>query len=93
MKVVLNYCHTVLTLGHEINLPSNLQCPANNEAEKDSDLSDNFCTMLFNDETHTYDQVLTRRRVSYSVGVFVLSCILQLFMLSLVAVFLIRQKC
>lgn len=46
----------MLTLGHEINLPPDLQFPSE-DAEK-NELSDTYCTMLYNDETHTYDQVL-----------------------------------
>ena len=65
MNIVLNYCHLMLTLGHEINLPPDLQFPTD-DPEK-NELSDTYCTMLFNDETHTYDQVSYFVNFLYSV--------------------------
>ncbi|XP_015925189.1 E3 ubiquitin-protein ligase UBR2 [Parasteatoda tepidariorum] len=56
LSVVLNYCHTMLTWEHAINLPVDLQDPSHQA--QDSEVPDTYCTVLFNDETHTYEQVI-----------------------------------
>lgn len=56
MRVVLQYCHQMLTWEHALNLPNDLQFQ-----DKDMDknqLPDTYACVLFNDETHTYEQVI-----------------------------------
>ncbi|XP_035225375.1 E3 ubiquitin-protein ligase UBR2-like [Stegodyphus dumicola] len=56
MGIVLDYCHTMLTYEQGLSLPADLLY-ANKSIGK-HDLPDNFCTVLFNDEIHTYEQVI-----------------------------------
>lgn len=60
-QYVLRYARALLTLEHVPMLPSELDSD-----ETDDDLyslyrnqEDSFCTVLYNDETHTFDQVIT----------------------------------
>ncbi|XP_017891387.1 E3 ubiquitin-protein ligase UBR2 [Ceratina calcarata] len=60
-ETVLRYCHTMLSLEHTLGLPPDL---CFNNTEDDDSLSsllpsDDYCTVLFNDETHTFDQVIS----------------------------------
>lgn len=60
-EAVLRYCHTMLSLEHTLGLPPDL---CFNNKEDDDPLSlllttDDYCTVLFNDETHTFDQVIS----------------------------------
>uniref|UniRef100_A0A1W7R9B1 E3 ubiquitin-protein ligase n=1 Tax=Hadrurus spadix TaxID=141984 RepID=A0A1W7R9B1_9SCOR len=53
METVLHYCFQMLTWEHAINLPADLQ------PQKKSDESTTiYATVLFNDEVHTYEQVI-----------------------------------
>ncbi|CAL7936397.1 unnamed protein product [Xylocopa violacea] len=59
-EAVLRYCQTMLSLEYKLALPPDL-CV--NITEDDNPLSllsttDDYCTVLFNDETHTFDQVI-----------------------------------
>ncbi|XP_037303445.1 E3 ubiquitin-protein ligase UBR1 isoform X2 [Manduca sexta] len=65
MKIVatvcLTYCLRLLTHDHAPNLPNDLRLK---DGEKDLVLQileqpDCFCTVLYNDETHTFEQVIT----------------------------------
>ncbi|KAG8196917.1 hypothetical protein JTE90_027621 [Oedothorax gibbosus] len=56
LETALNYCHTMLTWEDCINLPKELDF-RDAERPPPSPL-DTYCTVLFNDETHTYDQVI-----------------------------------
>ncbi|KZC07599.1 E3 ubiquitin-protein ligase UBR2 [Dufourea novaeangliae] len=54
-EAVLRYCYDMLSLEH-LSVPADLQVK-----DKDNDpfsISDNYCTVLFNDETHTFDHVI-----------------------------------
>lgn len=55
---VLKYAFQLLTLDHSPGLPSDLRM---READDDPlgflDTADTYCTVLFNDETHTFEQV------------------------------------
>jgi hypothetical protein len=57
-RAVLKYAYQLLTLEHSTGLPSDLQVK-----ECDEDplgflyTPDTYCTVLFNDETHTFEQV------------------------------------
>lgn len=53
---ILKYAYQVLTLEHSPGLPHDLRLK---EAEQDpfSDTPDIYCTVLYNDEIHTYEQV------------------------------------
>lgn len=54
MQAVLHYCFEILTWEACLRLPKDLS------VEKDGEENDDaFATMLFNDEIHTYDQVIT----------------------------------
>ncbi|EFN77425.1 E3 ubiquitin-protein ligase UBR2 [Harpegnathos saltator] len=64
-EAILEYCYELLTLKHTSALPANL-CESvcvkdpmcfNLAAEK-MDSFDSYCTVLFNDETHTFDHVI-----------------------------------
>ncbi|XP_076675682.1 ubr1 ubiquitin ligase [Andrena cerasifolii] len=59
-EAVLRYCYEMLSLEHMPGLPVDLRTK---ESDEDSvsllSTSDTFCTVLFNDETHTFDQVIT----------------------------------
>ncbi|KAL4703355.1 hypothetical protein ACJJTC_013121 [Scirpophaga incertulas] len=58
--VVLSYCLRLLTHDHAPSLPNDLRLK---ETEKDLlqilDSPDCYCTVLYNDETHTFEQVIT----------------------------------
>lgn len=60
-EAILEYCYELLTLKYTVALPSNL-CVKDScfdlATEKLDDF-DSYCTVLFNDETHTFDQVIT----------------------------------
>ncbi|KAJ9589000.1 hypothetical protein L9F63_017695 [Diploptera punctata] len=55
---VLKYAYQLLTLEHSPGLPSDLRV---RESDEDPlgflDTPDTYCTVLFNDETHTFEQV------------------------------------
>nr|XP_026492514.1 E3 ubiquitin-protein ligase UBR1 isoform X1 [Vanessa tameamea] len=59
-SVCLSYCFRLLTLDHAPGLPNDLILK---DAEKDLlqilDQPDCYCTVLYNDETHTFEQVIT----------------------------------
>lgn len=61
-RAVLKYAYQLLTLEHSTGLPSDLQVK---ECHKDPldllDTPDKYCTVLFNDETHTFEQVRKTR--------------------------------
>ncbi|XP_046748290.1 E3 ubiquitin-protein ligase UBR2 [Diprion similis] len=55
-EAVLKYSYELLSLEHAPGLPSDLRLKG-----RDEDLqapSDTYCTVLFNDETHTFEQVI-----------------------------------
>ncbi|XP_055953214.1 E3 ubiquitin-protein ligase UBR2-like [Argiope bruennichi] len=56
LKTVLKYCHVMLTWEQPVDLPSDLIFPW--QTADGSDSSDTYCTILYNDETHTYEQVI-----------------------------------
>ncbi|XP_052749909.1 E3 ubiquitin-protein ligase UBR1 isoform X2 [Galleria mellonella] len=59
-SVCLNYCLRLLTNDHTPGLPNDLRLK---DAERDLlqilDQPDCYCTVLYNDETHTFEQVIT----------------------------------
>ncbi|XP_012287219.1 E3 ubiquitin-protein ligase UBR2 [Orussus abietinus] len=59
-EAVLKYCYELLSLDHTPSLPADLRLQ---ETEVDflslSSTSDTYCTVLFNDETHTFEQVIS----------------------------------
>ncbi|XP_022823526.1 E3 ubiquitin-protein ligase UBR1 isoform X2 [Spodoptera litura] len=59
-SVTLSYCLRLLTHDHAPGLPNDLRLK---DAERDLlqilDQPDCYCTVLYNDETHTFDQVIT----------------------------------
>lgn len=59
-SVCLSYCLRLLTHDHAPGLPNDLRLK---DAERDLlqilDQPDCYCTVLYNDETHTFDQVIT----------------------------------
>lgn len=60
-EAVLRYCHTILSIEHKLELPPDLSF-INTEFDDSFSLlltTDDYCTVLFNDETHTFDQVIT----------------------------------
>lgn len=53
---VLQYCYEILTLEHSPGLPANLKLKDGEELNfVDTEL---YCTVLYNDETHTFEQVI-----------------------------------
>ncbi|XP_011494451.1 PREDICTED: LOW QUALITY PROTEIN: E3 ubiquitin-protein ligase UBR2 [Ceratosolen solmsi marchali] len=54
-QAVLKYCYDLLSMEHSPSLPADL-CVKNSESLLAS--NDTYCTVLFNDETHTFDQVI-----------------------------------
>ncbi|XP_076237456.1 ubr1 ubiquitin ligase [Calliopsis andreniformis] len=59
-EAVLRYCYEMLSLEHTITLPPDLQVKETDEGDLSLLFpSDTFCTVLFNDETHTFDQVIS----------------------------------
>ncbi|KAG7206391.1 hypothetical protein KM043_003754 [Ampulex compressa] len=58
-EAVLKYCYELLSLEHTPSLPSDL-CVKETDGDALflSAISDTFCTVLFNDETHTFEQVI-----------------------------------
>lgn len=60
-RAVLKYCYDLLSMEHSPSLPSDL-C-VKKIADEDSvsllGSNDTYCTVLFNDEMHTFDQVIT----------------------------------
>jgi E3 ubiquitin-protein ligase UBR2 len=65
---VLKYAFQLLTLEHSPGLPSDLRM---READDDPlgflDTADTYCTVLFNDETHTFDQVRKQTNLMFMV--------------------------
>ncbi|XP_047998255.1 LOW QUALITY PROTEIN: E3 ubiquitin-protein ligase UBR1 [Leguminivora glycinivorella] len=61
-NVSLSYCFRLLTLDHAPGLPNELRLK-DAERERDPlqilDQPDCYCTVLYNDETHTFEQVIT----------------------------------
>ncbi|XP_072755009.1 E3 ubiquitin-protein ligase UBR2 [Anoplolepis gracilipes] len=60
-EAVLEYCYELLTLRYTVALPSNLciRDTALYSLTLDQlDVFDTYCTVLFNDEHHTFDQVI-----------------------------------
>ncbi|CAK1542493.1 unnamed protein product [Leptosia nina] len=59
-SVCLSYCFRLLTLDHAPGLPNDLRLK---DSERDLlqilDQPDCYCTVLYNDETHTFEQVIT----------------------------------
>ncbi|CAG2101484.1 unnamed protein product [Medioppia subpectinata] len=55
-KAVLGYCFEILTWDQNSRLPEDLVNKDDETAE--NELEDTFVTMLFNDEIHTYEQVI-----------------------------------
>ncbi|XP_022244280.1 E3 ubiquitin-protein ligase UBR2-like isoform X1 [Limulus polyphemus] len=55
MGFVLSYCHEMLTWEQPISQPSDL-CPSGFDTANEA--HETYATMLFNDEIHTYDQVI-----------------------------------
>lgn len=59
-EAVLKYCYELLSLEHTPGLPADLRVK-----ETDEDplsllaTTDSYCTVLFNDETHTFEQVIS----------------------------------
>lgn len=60
LEAVLWYCYNLLTLEHVPGLPSDLM-PTIRPEKFDSmalyETPDTYCTVLYNDETHTFEQV------------------------------------
>ncbi|KAJ8678786.1 hypothetical protein QAD02_014573 [Eretmocerus hayati] len=58
-KAVLKYCYDLLSMDHSPSSPPDLCIKYSND-DSDSLLSSNdiYCTVLFNDESHTFDQVI-----------------------------------
>ncbi|XP_046835052.1 E3 ubiquitin-protein ligase UBR2 [Vespa crabro] len=58
-EAVLKYCYELLSLEHTPGLPSDL-CVKESDEDPLSLLAttDTYCTVLFNDETHTFEQVI-----------------------------------
>lgn len=52
MRAALEYCFEILTWETSLRLPEDLQF------RREEDTDDTYATMLFNDEIHTYDQVI-----------------------------------
>lgn len=59
-RTILQFAHEMLTWEHPLSLPIDLQHkPSAEESSIDSEQeTDVFVTMLFNDEIHTYEQVI-----------------------------------
>nr|XP_012219062.1 PREDICTED: E3 ubiquitin-protein ligase UBR2 [Linepithema humile]XP_012219063.1 PREDICTED: E3 ubiquitin-protein ligase UBR2 [Linepithema humile] len=61
-EAVLEYCYELLTSRHTVSLPSNL-CIRDTSyyslADDQMNTFDTYCTVLFNDEHHTFDQVIS----------------------------------
>lgn len=59
-SAILHYAYQLLTFDHSPELPSDLRLK---EVEEDPlsylDTPDTYCTVLYNDETHTFDNVIT----------------------------------
>ncbi|XP_076176131.1 ubr1 ubiquitin ligase [Ptiloglossa arizonensis] len=58
-EAVLRYCYKMLSLEHSPGLPADFQIKENEEDPSSLSTVDSFCTVLFNDEFHTFDQVIT----------------------------------
>ncbi|RLU23362.1 hypothetical protein DMN91_003566 [Ooceraea biroi] len=61
-ETVLEYCYELLTLTHSLSLPSNLclrETGINSLNLEQEDNFNSYCTVVFNDEHHTFDQVIT----------------------------------
>jgi len=50
---VLRYCYQILTLQHSPRLPCDLR-PSDSLLDADPEV---FCTILYNDEVHPFEQV------------------------------------
>lgn len=58
-EAILEYCYELLTLRYTVALPANL-CTRDTtfDTHDQLDIFDTYCTVLFNDEHHTFDQVI-----------------------------------
>lgn len=58
LEAVLWYCYNLLTLEHVPSLPSDLapSWPRNVDSMALYENPDTYCTVLYNDETHTFEQ-------------------------------------
>ncbi|XP_011862906.1 PREDICTED: E3 ubiquitin-protein ligase UBR2 [Vollenhovia emeryi] len=63
-EALLEYCYELLTLKYTVALPSNLctkdtaPYPSLGPDRPQRDIFETYCTVLFNDEHHTFDQVI-----------------------------------
>ncbi|XP_077283397.1 ubr1 ubiquitin ligase isoform X2 [Arctopsyche grandis] len=59
-SAALSYCYQLLTLDHSPCLPNDLRLKDNEQDPLHMlEPMDSFCTVLYNDETHTFEQVIT----------------------------------
>lgn len=60
-SAALGYCYQLLTLDNSPCLPNDLRLESDGQHPLLELLEhpDNFCTVLYNDETHTFEQVIT----------------------------------
>ncbi|XP_074111177.1 ubr1 ubiquitin ligase [Cotesia typhae] len=59
-EAVLKYCYELLSLDHNPNLPADLSVKETDEDPLSLlNTNGNYCTVLFNDETHTFEQVIS----------------------------------
>jgi hypothetical protein len=81
-RAVLKYAYQLLTLEHSTGLPSDLQVK---ECDEDPlgflDTPDTYCTVLFNDETHTFEQVRKTRLCQPSLSGYEDQCMFWVVML------------
>ncbi|KAK9497080.1 hypothetical protein O3M35_004459 [Rhynocoris fuscipes] len=57
-SAILRYAYQVLTLEYSPGLPSDLKIREESDNPLSNDLADLYCTVLYNDETHTFEQVI-----------------------------------
>jgi len=60
-QCILRYSYQVLSSALDADLPDSL-------VEKNVLATDSYCTMLLNDEIHTYEQVISGGPATYSVA-------------------------
>ncbi|XP_034933670.1 E3 ubiquitin-protein ligase UBR2 [Chelonus insularis] len=59
-EAVLKYCYELLSLEHSPGLPADLRVKETDEDPLSLlSTTDSYCTVLFNDETHTFEQVIS----------------------------------
>ncbi|XP_054000464.1 E3 ubiquitin-protein ligase UBR2 [Hylaeus anthracinus] len=58
-EAILRYCYEMLSLEHSPGLPADLRINEIDEDPLSVPTADTYCTVLFNDEIHTFDQVIT----------------------------------